>query len=225
MCVVCVLVAQSCPTLRDLMDSSVHGILQARILEWVAISFSSSRIYNCLKRYQFSTSGHCKLFWKPYFPGEEEGVRYQKSKIHRKGNRTGSIHSGFPRLAGSLLQPPGSRWHEVRTAFPWGIRCWPWSCSIEWALLSPEPIGLGNTASHLPVAQLEPGCGKCDCAQGAGTPGANTCAPPTPVSRRHLRPADTGAPRHLRSTDTCAPPTPTPRRHLRRIRQEAPGCA
>ena len=39
------LVAQSCPTLCDPMDwslfgSSVRGILQARILEWVAISFS-----------------------------------------------------------------------------------------------------------------------------------------------------------------------------------------
>ena len=34
-----VLVTQSCPTLRDSMDS-VHGILQARILERVAISFS-----------------------------------------------------------------------------------------------------------------------------------------------------------------------------------------
>ena len=37
--------AQSCPTLRELMDccppgSSVRGIFQARILEWVAISFS-----------------------------------------------------------------------------------------------------------------------------------------------------------------------------------------
>ena len=36
-----VLVAQPCPTLCDPMDcsllgSSVHGILQARILEWVA---------------------------------------------------------------------------------------------------------------------------------------------------------------------------------------------
>ena len=42
---VCVLVAQSCLTLCDPMDyslpgSSVHGILQARILEWVAIPFS-----------------------------------------------------------------------------------------------------------------------------------------------------------------------------------------
>ena len=38
---------QSCLTLRDPIDGSppgfpVHGILQARILEWVAISFSSA---------------------------------------------------------------------------------------------------------------------------------------------------------------------------------------
>ena len=38
-------VAQLCPTLCNPVDcsppgSSVHGILQARILEWVAISFS-----------------------------------------------------------------------------------------------------------------------------------------------------------------------------------------
>ena len=38
-------VNQSCPTLCNPVDcslpgSSVHGILQARILEWVAISFS-----------------------------------------------------------------------------------------------------------------------------------------------------------------------------------------
>ena len=42
---VCVLVAHSCPALCNPMDcsppgSSVHGILQARILRWVAISFS-----------------------------------------------------------------------------------------------------------------------------------------------------------------------------------------
>ena len=41
-------VAQSCPTLCDPMDcsppgSSIHGILQARILEWGAISFSNFR--------------------------------------------------------------------------------------------------------------------------------------------------------------------------------------
>ena len=31
---------QSCPTLRDPMSHTVHGILQARILEWVAVLFS-----------------------------------------------------------------------------------------------------------------------------------------------------------------------------------------
>ena len=39
------LVTESCPTLRDPMDcsppgSSVHGILQARRLEWVVVSFT-----------------------------------------------------------------------------------------------------------------------------------------------------------------------------------------
>ena len=33
-------VAQSCPTLCDPMDYTVHGILQARILEWGAFPFS-----------------------------------------------------------------------------------------------------------------------------------------------------------------------------------------
>ena len=38
-------VAQLCPTPSDLMDcslpgSSIHGICQARVLEWVAIAFS-----------------------------------------------------------------------------------------------------------------------------------------------------------------------------------------
>ena len=37
-------VAQSCPTLSDPMDchppgSSIHGIFQARVLEWGAIAF------------------------------------------------------------------------------------------------------------------------------------------------------------------------------------------
>ena len=41
---------QSCPTLCEPMDSSppgssVHGILQARILEWVAISYSTFIAY------------------------------------------------------------------------------------------------------------------------------------------------------------------------------------
>ena len=44
-------VVQSCPTPSDPMDcslpgSSVHGIFQARVLEWVAIAFSVSPLSN-----------------------------------------------------------------------------------------------------------------------------------------------------------------------------------
>ena len=47
-------VAQSCPTFRDPMDcslpgSSVRGILQARVLEWVTIAFSMLLEYFLLK--------------------------------------------------------------------------------------------------------------------------------------------------------------------------------
>ena len=42
---------QSCPTLCDPMDhgppgSSVRGILQAKKLEWVAISFSNEKVWS-----------------------------------------------------------------------------------------------------------------------------------------------------------------------------------
>ena len=48
-------VAQSCPTLSDPMDCSspgfsIHGIFQARVLEWGAIAFSESSLdkgFNC----------------------------------------------------------------------------------------------------------------------------------------------------------------------------------
>ena len=43
-------VAQSCPSPSDPMDcslpgSSVHGVLQARVLEWGAIAFSENAPY------------------------------------------------------------------------------------------------------------------------------------------------------------------------------------
>ena len=52
-------VAQSCLTLRDPMDcsppgSSVHGMFQARVLEWGAIAFSNTVAIHCLKKIFFS---------------------------------------------------------------------------------------------------------------------------------------------------------------------------
>ena len=53
-------VAQSCPTLSDPMDcnpsgSSIHGIFQARVLEWVAIAFSATEYYSARKRNTFES--------------------------------------------------------------------------------------------------------------------------------------------------------------------------
>ena len=50
---------QSCPTLRDPMDcnlpgSSIHGIFQARVLEWGAIAFSNHALQ--FSSVQFSRS-------------------------------------------------------------------------------------------------------------------------------------------------------------------------
>ena len=63
-------VAQSCLTLRDPMDcslpgSSVHGIFQARVLEWVAIAFSCKALYCKIKNILFFVFVFYVLFvWK-----------------------------------------------------------------------------------------------------------------------------------------------------------------
>ena len=68
-------VAQLCPTLCDPMDcslpgSSVHGIFQARVLEWGAISFSKLfpntcfshiKLYVCIKL--VLNINHTSIFW------------------------------------------------------------------------------------------------------------------------------------------------------------------
>ena len=57
-------VAQSCPTLSDPMDcslpgSSIHGIFQARVLEWGAIAFSGPKIESSIKLLEFGGFDFC----------------------------------------------------------------------------------------------------------------------------------------------------------------------
>ena len=64
-------VAQSCPTLCDPMDcspagSSVHGIFQARVLEWGAISFAFCLYHSHLDRCEVIP--HCGLTCIIAFP-------------------------------------------------------------------------------------------------------------------------------------------------------------
>ena len=61
-------VTQSCPTLCNLMDcslpgSSVHGIFQARILEWVATSFSRGSSQPRARTRVSETAGSLFTIW------------------------------------------------------------------------------------------------------------------------------------------------------------------
>ena len=64
-------VAQLCPTLSDPMDcslpgSSIHGIFQAKVLEWDAIAFANLLEWLSLKRQEEYWYGKCEpcMVWK-----------------------------------------------------------------------------------------------------------------------------------------------------------------
>ena len=59
-------VAQWCPTLSDPMDyslpdSSIHGIFQARVLEWGAIAFSGPPAYFISKCQHLAEKGNLPI--------------------------------------------------------------------------------------------------------------------------------------------------------------------
>ena len=89
----CCLVSKWCPTLCDPMDysltgSSVHGILQARILQWVAISFSRGSSWprdqthiSCIGRqilYHLRATWEAQInkqnYWKTKQNGSPKGI-------------------------------------------------------------------------------------------------------------------------------------------------------
>ena len=86
-------VAQLCPTLRDPMDcslpgSSVHGIFQARVLEWCAIVFSRFIVAFLFKFYFWSKNSehdicHLKIL-SIWYGVINYGHRYvqQISRVH-----------------------------------------------------------------------------------------------------------------------------------------------
>ena len=86
-------VAQSFPTLCNPVDcslpgSSVHGILQARILEWVAISFS--RASSQPRDTQVSCiAGRCFILWAT----REAFPKLAQTHVHRVGDAIQPSHS------------------------------------------------------------------------------------------------------------------------------------
>ena len=103
------LLSQSCPTLCDPMDcslpaSSVHGILQARILEWVAMTFSRG---SSQPRNQTRVSCIAGRFF-PIWATRDNSI-WKRSELNIKKNWNQNTYWTFCKFNYHILQPtPGS---------------------------------------------------------------------------------------------------------------------
>ena len=83
-------VAQSCPTPSDPMDcslpgSSVHGVFQARVLEWVAIAFSTGILHQRSKIQLVAVdSMQTNTYIHTYIKINTKGVLKKKSPHHTR---------------------------------------------------------------------------------------------------------------------------------------------
>ena len=96
---VCICCAQSCPTLCDPMDcsppgSSVHGISQARILEWVAISYSRGSFLpsdqtrvSCISLYLKSNHTKSRIFPDTRFNLQFSGISKKLTSPRKQTNK------------------------------------------------------------------------------------------------------------------------------------------
>ena len=111
---VCVLIAQSCLTLGNPTDcslpgSSVHGILQARILEWIAIRFSRQSPYTLIFYFLMSQS-HVGNSWQLSLKATVISVTLQRLVVKKFGDFQKTIYLGKESLTASatdiLFLPP-----------------------------------------------------------------------------------------------------------------------
>ena len=97
-------VTQSCPTLCNPMDrsppgSSIHGIFQARILEWVAISFSGGSSQSRDQTHVSCTAGRLFTVWatrEGHYVCRSEGYTVNSLSGRLMVGLVVSIFSSFP---------------------------------------------------------------------------------------------------------------------------------
>ena len=157
----CALLLQLSPTLCNPMDcslpgSSVHGILQARILEWVDISFSNVSLVTAdlswlpsplflLSSYQgslplssfVSSRSWCALIPQGVLTGWGTQVGYWNPCIYLLEECTGNRRRSEARLDWVSKHPcVPSKFHQYPFFFhPEGPCCWPWPDHVKPALL------------------------------------------------------------------------------------------
>ena len=82
-------VAQSCPTLCDSMNYTVHGILQARILEWVALPFSRGSSQS--KEESWSSKPRSPMLQADSLPAEPQGKPLSSKGIQSQARNNQQI--------------------------------------------------------------------------------------------------------------------------------------
>ena len=125
-------VAQSCPTLWDPMDcslpgSSLHGILQARVFEWVAISFSRGssrpRDWICVshipgRRFNLWATREAPDWWNWWTHPQIQFVKLtghiqEKHHLVKMRNTGGTCHMESPTMCQTeSCYPQGIHWSE-----------------------------------------------------------------------------------------------------------------
>ena len=163
MVTVCVLDTRLCPTLCDPKDcsppgSSVHGILQARIPEWGAVSFSRGSSWPRDRTWVSCTAGRFFAVWAPGKPSESCGHWKEHSNawagkgslvLVRAGRVPASVRcSANSQVATSALFRTFHVLHTVcvrrgMKAMPRGL------CSQVLKLDSTPSPGMGNTCNSM----------------------------------------------------------------------------
>ena len=88
-------VAQSCSTLCDPMDYTVHGILQARILEWVAFLFSRGSSQPRDRTQVSHIAGGFFTNWAMREPGIKPTPSALEGEVSQPLDCQGSLNSDF----------------------------------------------------------------------------------------------------------------------------------
>ena len=170
-------VAQSCPTLSDLMDcslpgSSVHGIFQARVLEWGAIAFSVieatfMKLTKCyieqMKSTQFLASESLvykfippkqnvivlwwcsNLLWGRLRPESPGSIKTEVRVLDTAEVATGSQAASkfYPVFLGPWMLS-----YKIKSRVPW-LRCLGWELRLLLCLESLPYLSFGCTSWHV----------------------------------------------------------------------------
>ena len=104
-------VAQSCPTLCDPRDYAVHGILQARILQWIALPISRGSSQSWDRTQVSHIAGGFFISWATR-EAQEHSIYTPILKRRRKGKRSKSyLGASIKHEALAQSHLAGATWH------------------------------------------------------------------------------------------------------------------